>query len=60
MTDLQIGEPGSPTIVVLISLGDLYNGNTLEANEHFPTVGGEHYTQFSNVIKWNWLLERSF
>ncbi len=39
------------------SWGTAYNGNTLETNEHYPNSSGEHYTQFSNVIKgtgyWN-------
>lgn len=39
------------------SWGTAYNGNTLETNEHYPNSGGEHYTQFSNVISgtgyWN-------
>ena len=57
-TNWRTGEPNNCCID---TLGDLYNGNTLEANEHFPTVGGEHYTQFSNVIKgtgyWNDLFD---
>ena len=57
-TNWRTGEPNNCCIDIL---GDLYNGNTLEANEHFPTVGGEHYTQFSNVLSgtgyWNDLFD---
>ena len=48
---------GEPNDCCDSSWGTAYNGNTLETNEHYPNSGGEHYTQFSNVISgtgyWN-------